>query len=238
MPTDFKIYCNKCKNENNHKILREIEESWWNDNVGQHKEVWQINKCLGCGSNSFRYSGWCEEDRDPETWDIKEDIEIYPDREFLKIDIKNYYRTPATIRALCKETICAYNKDLFFLCAAWLRAIIEAICTEKNILSGPAKDQKTGELKKRKNLEGRINELAKVGLLTNKQANILHQQRFLGNDALHEFIPSSSETLKIAIEIVDYILYTLYEIVEKEETLEAWRELDKRKGLKHKHYTK
>jgi hypothetical protein len=77
-----------------------------------------------------------------------------------------------------------------------------------------------------------------VGLLTNKQANILHQQRFLGNDALHEFIPSSSETLKIAIEIVDYILYTLYEIVEKEETLEAWRELDKRKGLKHKHYTK
>jgi hypothetical protein len=67
-------------------------------------------------------------------------------------------------------------------------------------------------------------------IITDKHAQILHQQRFLGNQSLHKFVINSYDTLKIAIEIIENMLDNFYEIDEKIETMENLMILDQKKN--------
>ena len=44
---------------------------------------------------------------------------------------------------------------------------------------------------------------------------MLHQHRYLGNEAVHELKAPSSDELRLAIEIIEHVVEQLYEIPQK-----------------------
>jgi hypothetical protein len=50
-------------------------------------------------------------------------------------------------------------------------------------------------------------------------ANVLHEHRYLGNEALHDLRQPSADELGLAIEIIEHTLEALYEIPDKAEQL-------------------
>ena len=64
------------------------------------------------------------------------------------------------------------------------------------IIDGPkeiTKKNGTKVVKRFKNLEGKIAGLYEKGFLTKKSSTILHEHRFLGNEAVHELSQPSKD---------------------------------------------
>jgi hypothetical protein len=63
--------------------------------------------------------------------------------------------------------------------------------------------------------------LAEKGFISSKQANALHEIRFLGNDAAHELDIPTVEVVSHAIDIVEHLMEQVYEQPEKAAALKA-----------------
>ena len=77
-----------------------------------------------------------------------------------------------------------------------IRAIIEAVCKDR--------------LAKGKNLQEKIDDLAKEGIITKDGAAILHSLRFIGNEAVHEVKAHTDQELTIALGVAEHILNSVY----------------------------
>ena len=76
---------------------------------------------------------------------------------------------PPTLRRLYKEIIDCFNLESYTLCAAGLRAIVEAVCADQGVKNGPVEVTKKGGVKaivKKKDLEGKISGLHDKGVPT------------------------------------------------------------------------
>lgn len=230
----MKVFCSLCKRETNHEVLREKKRQIKDEDVQViFYDEWQIIQCMGCENISFRHASSNSDDYDNEDGSPWVTIRLYPQRGDDILPIKGYYNAPINVRNVYRETIDAFNNALYLLCAGGLRATIESICNAEGISDGPIDKKKTGDptkIRRSKNLMGKINGLHEKGLITKKQADILHEHRFLGNDALHSLDTPSKKLLKIAIDIVEHTLDALYEIGDKAEEL-AWQR-QKRIGKK------
>jgi len=232
-----KVYCAQCKRETNHVVLQSIDSdaSEVIGHVDGHPETidwsnnYQIIQCQGCDAISFRHVSWFSEAAQQiseDEWDDGTSTWLYPKRSDKTWAIKDYYNVPNNLRRIYRETAECFNNDALTLCAAGLRAIIEGICADQNIQDGPVQISKpdgTIETKRRDNLEGKIAGLGEKGIVAPKNATILHQHRFLGNDAVHELAQPSVDELKLAIEIIEHILDSLYEMPDKAEELQRIR---------------
>jgi hypothetical protein len=103
------------------------------------------------------------------------------------------------------------NAQLPVLAAIGLRALIEAICRERNIADG--------------NLEKLIDGLATSGVLSTAQASILHGHRFLGNIAAHEVVSPKPRELVAALEIAETVLRTIYVLPELSKQITTGKKL-------------
>ena len=70
------------------------------------------------------------------------------------------------------------------------------------------------------------------GILTKRNADILHEHRFLGNEALHELTQPSKDELALAIQIIEHILEHIYELLDKAAELHAQTERRRNKEAK------
>lgn len=196
-----KALCASCKKVTNHAVLAKHDASgdaydgdirWWT--------TYEIIQCLGCDEISFREVSTCTEDFDPRTGQLEERVLLYPDRTGGREPMTGYEEFPAKTKRIYKETIKALNVGTALLAAIGLRALIESICLA----------QKT----KSKNLAKGIDELADMGLLSKKQAEFLHNHRFMGNEAAHEIVAPSPEHLIAALDIAETLLKTIYVLPE------------------------
>jgi hypothetical protein len=190
-------------------------------------DTYQIVKCRGCDTRSFRQTNVNSEDRDPETGQPEEHVTEYPGeppREssdpptFYVRAVKPFRHVPDGPRRIYVETVEAFNRELYTLAGGGVRAIIEAICSEKQISDGPveAPDGAGGvRIERKKDLRAKIAGLADAGILTKQHAELLHEHRFLGNNALHELRAPSAEHLDVAIDIVEHTLENIYEVAHK-----------------------
>lgn len=231
-----KSYCSECKRTTNHTILKEVERSFMPSNtpgmeIDYYRETHQIVACYGCEERSFRRVTASSEDLDPDTGDLTESVVAYPgeppksrDKMLKVLPFPHLTKKP---RRIYRETIDAYNNELYTLAAGGLRAIVEAICIDKAVTDGPVeeKDKATGATKivRKNNLQGKIFGMAERGLLTQQQAEVLHEHRFMGNDALHDLEMPDPDNLKLAIEIIEHTLVALYELVHRGAALKAAR---------------
>jgi Domain of unknown function (DUF4145) len=117
--------------------------------------------------------------------------------------------------------IIAFNNGSYILCAGGLRALVEGICAGQNIADGPRRNhttgeydrnRDTGEIRRGTTLDCKIEALAERNILTVRQAQSLHEHRYLGNMALHELEIPTEAALESAVAIVEHILEGLYSI--------------------------
>jgi hypothetical protein len=235
----FRCYCASCKCETNHEAAQSVDVSGSevirygpreNDlNSVDWSNGYQIIKCLGCDTYSFRHRAWfseAEEYYGPDDYNDGATVRLYPQRGKDVLAAKDFYNVPKNLRAIYKEVISCFNNEAPILCAAGLRASIEGLCAANGVADGPVEIKRpdgTVGVRRKDNLEGKISGLSEKGFLTARNAEFLHTHRGLGNDAVHELSRPSDHDLRIAIEIVEHMFDSLYEIPEKAEALKLAR---------------
>lgn len=218
----IKVVCSECKGRTNHLVLLSADIDGRED-IGEHDWIgwdyhYQIIQCQGCDLLSFRRTDSNSEDYvqvGPDEWDNPINEKLYPQRSINTLPIKDFINTPYNLRRIYREVIDCYNNDSLTLCGAGLRAIIDGLCAENGIKNGPVEITKkdgTKETKIKSNLEGKISGLYEKGLLTKKHSSILHEHRFMGNEAVHALVQPSLKELELAISIVEHTLDNIYEI--------------------------
>lgn len=207
-------YCNTCKREQAHTIVAKHTETFDDDyNHVSGKTHWEVVKCGGCRECSFRKEFWCSENYDDEGREYPT-IDCYPLP--FPLEVKDLRCVPRKIREVYKEVLKAFSNDAYVLCAAGLRAIIDGICSHQKIRTGPVKVKtKAGyKVQRRKDLRAKIEGMLERGIITKSHRDILHQHRYLGNEAVHELECPASDELGIAIKIVEHTLEHIYELPE------------------------
>ncbi len=212
----LRIQCLECNGKKKHLILQSIDASFSELIDRQFPIEWideyQTVQCQGCETITFRHLNWFSEDPDCLT------ERLYPKRSENSHSTKVYLNAPPSLRRIYRETIESFNNEIYTLCAAGLRSIVEGICEDQGIQDGPitvTKNDGSSKTVRKKNLQGKISGLCEKGILTKKNSDILHEHRFLGNEAVHELSQPSPEELTLAIEIIEHTIDALYEIPEK-----------------------
>ena len=189
------LYCRECRRNTTHQLdfeIQSVERPKRDDEPPMDVDwIWQLLGCRGCGTRCLR-AGWKVEPQDPWEWTQ------YPaDSDTRDTKVARFY-LPATIWDLYDQTIKARNVNALTLATAGLRATVEAVCVDQNV-RGP-------------NLKEKIDDLAQNGKLTAEAASYLHQHRYLGNEAVHDMAAPPKEEFEIALEILEHLLSSLYEI--------------------------
>ena len=221
----LKIYCLVCKHETKHMVVASLDKS---GNAGNHLEGWDVNwvdrhqvaECQGCSTITFRQTSWFSEGDDGTT------ERLYPLRNEAGIFPRLLQNVPSNLRRIYNELIDCFNAESNTLCAAGLRALVEGICADQKILDGPVVVPLKGggtKIVRKKDLAGRLAGLHEKGMLTEASIQTLHENRYMGNSAVHELARPTSEDLQLAVEIVEHILEALYEMPEKAARLRARR---------------
>jgi hypothetical protein len=210
--TKIRITCDNCGGDlRNHVVLQEYTHSWGNDDACIYgNSTYQICQCAGCDGIRYRTESSCSEDQDPDTGEYTITESIYPealrgDREPISL-----HELPSSIARIYREVVIAFNAGAFILAGGGLRAIVEALCQDKDVPG--------------KNLEQKINQLVEQKLLASPQADLLHEERYIGNAALHEILAPSKMDVIDGLEIIETLLSTLYVLPEKAERLRGKRE--------------
>lgn len=218
LPPNKRIYCNKCKNDTKHIAkyhscdyrLVSLGESVFLLTIGN--QFWM---CAGCENftferydimETFRFHQDEFEENDEEDDEIDSLEELFPNPDITSVYFpkrtkndfvaKNFNQLPASLKYIYEETIAAFNNEILILCAVGIRALVEGICSDQEIIGG--------------NLEKKIDGLASIipkNIVTN-----LHELRFMGNQAAHELNAPQKEELQLAIQICEDLLNYLYEL--------------------------
>ncbi len=196
----MKLFCYRCGKHTNHTILAEknirpnpdYEDHWGEDHY--------FGECAGCDAITYAVSSWHESDWNPHTGEMDSTWKTYPRADTARHSMADDHHLPEKISSIYQEVLGAMNAQLPVLAAIGLRALIEAICRERNIAGG--------------NLENLIDGLATCGVLSTSQASILHGHRFLGNIAAHQVVSPKPRELVAALEIAETVLRTIYVLPE------------------------
>ena len=217
-----KVLCDTCTLPTTHLVLKDyefIEKIDEGDGCFYPLEhLYEIVQCCGCESISFRYRNWFSEHWDGDSGPPLPSREVlYPVRPREILKCKEQLSLSPELQRIYRETREAFNSGLFTLCAAGIRAILEGICSDKGVKSGPVQIQEAGGLvrmQEKENLQGRIQGLAQRNFLLSEHARILHNIRFLGNEALHRLTEPEPDNLIAAFKVLDHTLTGLYELNE------------------------
>ena len=214
----LQITCTECGgNPRNHDILREFEYEWSEDEEEEDEycgengcSTYQICRCKGCDTVRFRHEHWDTLIINDETGEPEKFSKIYPEVSSsgrLPIEM---YEFPKAVGRIYSETIIAFNAGALTLAGGGLRTIVEAICIDRKV-SGH-------------NLQEKIDDLVTKGLLAKPQADLLHEERYIGNAALHEILPPAKQEIEDGLVIVEGLMNTIYVLPLRAERLKKKRE--------------
>jgi len=228
------VFCAKCGHENrNHRVLYEKSINISEDDPFSITfiEYYRLVECMGCNTIKYATSKADYERKDdlPPWEDGERDLKIYPDapeanqrvpaiNQDQAVGNDGKLLIPVSVWKMYKETIDALNANIRTLAGGGLRATVEAICLDNQITHG--------------NLQNKIDELAKKNLLTKAQAELLHEERYIGNAALHELQTPTLQDIEDGLGIVEGLINTIYILPSKAKRLKKRREFKKKGGLK------
>jgi len=205
-----------------HRILFEHKNSYGGPDGGwDHNEHHQLVECMGCGTVKY-YQFSMGQDCDTYTGRPEPYNEhVYPSNDFdadkrtvmdfgEEVNRKGQPLIPENVWKMYRETIDSLNAKARTLAGGGLRATVEAICLEQGITQGT--------------LQTKIDELAKRSLLTTSQAQLLHEERYIGNAALHEMTTPTVQDIDDGLGIVEGLINTIYVLPSKAERLRKRRE--------------
>lgn len=215
------VTCASCGQESRkHRILHEKVVNWTDELYGPtlSQEFHRFVECMGCESTKYVISTL-----DCQVYNAEEEnFKVYPDAPGTVVrrrpaissdeamDDEGRMLIPDPVWKMYKETIEALNANIRTLAGGGLRAVVEAICLDNKIEEG--------------NLQKKIEELSKQNLLTKAQADLLHEERYLGNAALHELATPSAKDIDDGLGIVEGLINTIYILPSKAKRLKDRRE--------------
>lgn len=212
-----KILCPTCGVLTNHEIVwaskeKRVEE----DGMWDSTKFFSL-QCLGCETATLKKEYMFSEDLDMRQvkgeWVAFPEITFWPKTGYRMLKLKYLRNAPPSVKRIYRETVEAYNSELPTLCAAGVRAVIENVCKEEGIV--------------RNDLKEKIDALKDKGMITSFFAEGLHENRLLGNDALHKSTLFGDTELKTAIELIETFIDTAYETRRKTSLLKSLRESKK-----------
>ncbi len=212
MNTTIKVFCNYCNTKTNHDIKSDIDYSEIIPAeylAGENKEDLEIGnysyqtiECKGCGSISFRIEGF---ELVPNELGGKHFEVFYPPRYKDLLFAKRILGIPDHIDNIYNETIKSYNNNLYILCSAGLRALVESICKHFNC--------------EKNYLHEKISELHYKRLIGKELSESLRVHKYFGDQALHNLESPSKKELLIAIDLIEHTLITLFSVSLKHQYL-------------------
>ncbi len=204
---EFSVPCVRCDIETKHEVVASVDITEVYD-FGQITEwtSYQIVRCRGCDTHSFRRSNTSTEDvvQDflGETYQALE-VDVYPPRLAGRRKLRNSLYLPAKVKKIYNETHTALSSDLPMLAGVGIRSLVEAVCQEKEA--------------KGKDLKAKIEDLVTQGFLTPSGAEILQKLRLMGNETVHEMKRHNTRKLGIAFDVVEHLLLGVYILPEESE---------------------
>lgn len=203
--SDEKVWnhCNHCNKKTNHRVISQHEVQ--GPEEYQSRTDYLIVECMGCDYVSFRYVFNDFEQAfqigpDADDWDYPVEIKTYP-LEIHNSGIEDLRHVPEIVQMIYNETLSALKEEALTLAGLGFRATIEAVCNDQQIQG--------------RNLETRISNLWKGGLISKKDSERLHSIRFLGNDAAHDIKTPPKRSIETAKKIIEHLIVTVY-ILSKE----------------------
>ncbi|WP_075674679.1 DUF4145 domain-containing protein [Stenotrophomonas sp. TD3] len=194
--------CRECRRITKHEVVTEATLKGTYGPVGFGIDwviEYQIVRCLGCETLSFRRAEGSDQDFvqiGEDEWEYQPRVDIYPSPTDGRQPLSDSELLPEKIQRIYQETLKALNDKQPVLCGIGVRAIVETICKNKEAPGG--------------DLFHKVNGLVSLGVLTQDGADILHKVRTLGNEAAHEAKPHSLEELGLAFDVVDHLLLGVY----------------------------
>jgi hypothetical protein len=207
-----RIYCNWCKQENNHELKGEHKRIFHDEHGFEEVLIYRFWICMGCERGTLQEGYW-----NSAMPDDYEELEYFPERSEKFLVPKPYSKLKEHLEAIYKEAITCYNGKAHILCAAGLRALLEGICQDKRV--------------KGKNLKVKIENLQEKLPNRNIIRN-LHHFRFMGNKAVHELAPPKPTEVALAIGVIEDLLNFFYELDYKSSQLREIRRVVKPKRAK------
>lgn len=191
-----KNYCNECKKETKHFVLKEHTVSY-----GDCYSIdYQIVECCGCCYVSFR-----KENLDFENYLCDNEGNYIPFAEVFHypvpvkyhqgIEFDDIYELPKSVRTIYQNTLISYANDAKILASVGLRACIEAVCSNLGIQG---------------KLHEQISILNQKGFITESNAIWLNGIRFLGNESVHEMKQPDNSEFSVALRIVEHLFENVY----------------------------
>ena len=203
----MKLFCNTCRRFTNHKVIKSHSQTYRPEDYPEvgidHEGTWEIIQCAGCETVSFQESWTTIEDWDPNQGFVPV-VYRYPKTDKDQFSVKSFRQVPYSIYRIYEESIQSFNIGNYILCTAGLRAVVEGICEEE------IANTEQMATNNKEPLEKKINALHEKKVLSERHAEILHELRIIGNEAVHQLTAPAEDDLKAAIEIVEHTLENLY----------------------------
>jgi len=127
-----KYFCNACQNTTRH-VQRAVHEKSYHDPESDIQAwcTWTLWECLGCEEVMATECWTSTEDIDPRTGGLAPSVSFFPPRSSHQAKKKDYQSIPYQLDSIYSEVIQTFNTKAHILCAAGLRALLEAICVDR-----------------------------------------------------------------------------------------------------------
>lgn len=196
-----KCFCNDCQKKTNHKILTDYEIPSCGDDDYWCETHYQVVQCLGCDNVElrtefvdFENGHYVDDDGNDYEPDITD--EIYPKRIPETFTSREKDCIPPNVMDLYNEVKKSIASDSRLLAGIGLRMLVESIANDLGISGG--------------DLVSRITKMKDEHLITNAQCTMLHQIRFLGNDATHDITAPKIQSVNFALSVVESLIREKY----------------------------
>lgn len=196
-----KVPCQQCNCVTNHEVITAVSSRWDEEYLCMDTD-YQVIKCCGCDGISYRTSSTSSEEIgcDPttgESW-YHETEELYPHR---TVGRKQIQDIPYPLTRIYEETFRALCGNSRILAGTGIRILVELICKDRGA--------------KGRDLEIKIDDLVKQGILTSVDAETLQSTRILGNQSAHEARPPTNDEINVAMDIVENLIQRVYILPER-----------------------
>lgn len=197
----LRVHCRACGHPARHRIVAdEVVTGPDLDGAAYLWDTYEIVRCEGCGTISFRHSWVRAATSDPDSEVLGTHLQVYPESKSGRQPMAGAESLPEATRQVYMEVLRALDAGLLLLAAMGLRTVVESVCRDR-----------AGEFR---TLQEGIERLGAFGIISIDQEQYLHAQRFLGNDATHRFAAPTAREIAAALEITETMLRAIYVLPE------------------------